>query len=65
MYTQYTLYTGGVYCVYSAISRLSADTGVSSDVQNDLIACLDDIIQGEIDKEISECQFISIQCEET
>jgi hypothetical protein len=29
-------------------------TGVSSDVQNDLIACLDDIIQGEIDKEISE-----------
>ena len=26
MYTQYTLYTGGVYCVYSAISRLSADT---------------------------------------
>ena len=41
--------TGGVF------------TGVSSDVQNDLIECLDD----EIDKEISDCQFISIQCDET
>ena len=46
-------YTGGVF------------TGVSSDVQNDLIECLDDVIQDEIDKEISDCQFISIQCDET
>ena len=38
--------TGGVF------------TGVSSDVQNDLIECLDEVIQDEIDKEISECQFI-------
>ena len=45
--------TGGVFTV------------VSSDVQNDLIECLDDVIQDEIDKEISDCQFISIQCDET
>ena len=45
--------TGGVF------------TGVSSDVQNDLIECQDDVTQDEIDKEISDCQFISIQCDET
>ena len=45
--------TGGVF------------TGVSSDVQNDLVECLDEVIQVEIDKKISECQFLSIQCDET
>ena len=45
--------TGGVF------------TGVSSDVQNDLTECKDDVTQDEIDKEISDCQFISIQCDET
>ena len=38
---------------------------ISSDAQNDLIECLDEAIQDEIDKEISECQFISIQYDET
>ena len=40
-------------------------TGVSSDVQNDIIECIDSVIEDQINKEVSECQFFSIQCDET
>ena len=40
-------------------------TGVSSDVQNDVIECIDSVIEDQISKEVSECQFFSIQCDET
>ena len=40
-------------------------TGVSSDVQNDVIECIDYVIEDQINKEVSECQFFSIQCDET
>ena len=40
-------------------------TGVSSDVQNDVIECIDSVIEDQINKEVSECQFFSIQCDET
>ena len=32
-------------------------TGVSSDVQNDVIECIDSVIEDQINKEVSECQF--------
>ena len=40
-------------------------TGVSSDVQNDVIECIDSVIEDQINKEVRECQFLSIQCDET
>jgi hypothetical protein len=40
-------------------------TGMSADVQNDLIECIDAVIEDQIDKEIRDCQFFSIQCDET
>ena len=40
-------------------------TGVSADIQNDLIECIDMIIQDQIDKEIQECTFLTIQVDET
>ena len=40
-------------------------TGVSSDIQNDIIESVDLVIQDEIDKEIAECNFVSIQVDET
>ena len=40
-------------------------TGVSSDVQNDVIEWIDSVIEDQINKEVSECQFLSIQCDET
>ena len=40
-------------------------TGVSFDVQNDVIECIDSVIEDQINKEVSECQFFSIQCDET
>ena len=36
-------------------------TGVSSDVQNDIIECIDSVIEDQINKEVSECQFFSTQ----
>ena len=42
-----------------------AVTGVSSDTQNDIIECVDSVIQDKIDKEIAECNFLSIQVDET
>ncbi|XP_046848845.1 zinc finger MYM-type protein 1-like isoform X4 [Xenia sp. Carnegie-2017] len=39
-------------------------TGVSPDIQNDLIDCLDKIIEDEILKEIDCCTFLSIQVDE-
>ena len=38
---------------------------MSADVQNDLIECIDAVIEDQIDKEIRDCQFFSIQCDET
>ena len=40
-------------------------TGVSSEIQNDLIECIDSVIQDQIDKEIENCRFLSIQVDET
>ena len=36
-------------------------TGVSSEIQNDLIECIDSVFQDQIDKEIENCRFLSIQ----
>ena len=40
-------------------------TGVSPDIQNDLINCFDNIVEDEILKEIDECSFLSIHVDET
>ena len=40
-------------------------TGVSPEIQNDLISCLDSIIDDEIMKEINGCSFLSVQVDET
>ena len=40
-------------------------TGVSSDIQNDIIESVDLVIQDEIDKELAECNFESIQVDKT
>ena len=40
-------------------------TGVSADIQNDLIECIDSVVQDQIDKEIEDCTFLSIQIDET
>ena len=39
-------------------------TGVSPDIQNDLINCLDMIIEDDILKEMDNCTFLSIQVDE-
>ena len=39
-------------------------TGISSDIQNDLIECIDSVLQDQIDKEIEKCKFVSIQADE-
>ena len=40
-------------------------TGVSSEIQNDLIECIHSVIQHQIYKEIENCRFLSIQVDET
>ena len=40
-------------------------TGVSPEIQNDLISCLDSVIDDEIKKEINDCSFLSVQVDET
>ena len=40
-------------------------TGVSSDTQNDLIECIDSVIQDHIDEEVQKCNFLSVQVGET
>ena len=40
-------------------------TGVYSEIQNDLIECIDSVIQDRIDKEIENCRFLSIQVDGT
>ncbi len=40
-------------------------TGVSPDIQNDLINCLDSVIDDEIVKKIDGCTFLSVQVYET
>ena len=39
-------------------------TGVSSDIQNDLIVCIDSMIVDQIVQEIKNCTFLSIQIDE-
>ena len=39
-------------------------TGVSPEIQNDLINCLDSVIDDEILKEINDCTFMSVQIDE-
>ena len=36
-------------------------TGVSADIQNDIIECVNSVIQDEIDREITQRNFLSIQ----
>ena len=40
-------------------------TGVSADTQNDIIECIDSVIQDQINREIENCTFLSIQVDET
>ena len=40
-------------------------TGVSPEIQNDLINCLDTVIDDEIVKEIDDCTFLSVQVDKT
>ena len=40
-------------------------TGVYSEIQNDLIEFIDSVIQDQVDKEIENCRFLSIQVDET
>ena len=40
-------------------------TGVSSDTQNDLIECIDSVIQDCIDEEVEKCNFLGVQVDET
>ena len=40
-------------------------TGVYSEIQNDLIECIDSVIQDQIDKDIENCRFLSIEVDET
>ena len=39
-------------------------TGASSDIQNDLIVCIDSMIVDQIVQEIKNCTFLSIQIDE-
>ena len=40
-------------------------TGVSADIQNDIIECVNSVLKDEIDRKITECNFLSIQVDET
>ena len=40
-------------------------TGISADIQNHIIECVDSALQDEIDRETTECNFLSIQVDET
>ena len=40
-------------------------TGVSSDTQNDLIHCLDAVIEDQTVQELNDCTFLSVQVDET
>ena len=42
----------------------SCFTGVSSHIQNDIIVCIDSIIEDQIVQEIKNCTFLSIQIDE-
>ena len=40
-------------------------TGVSGDTQNNLIECIDSVIQDQVDEEVQQCTFLSVQVDET
>ena len=46
-------------------SHLSVFTGVSPETQNDLIDCINSVIDDQVRREIMDCTFISIQADET
>ena len=46
-------------------SHLSVFTGVSPEIQNDLIDCINSVIDDQVRKEIMDCTFVSIQADET
>ena len=39
-------------------------TGVSGDTQNDLIECIDSVIQDQIEEEVKQCTFLIVQVDE-
>ena len=39
--------------------------GASGDTQNDLIECIDSVIQNQIDEEVQQCTFLSVQVDKT
>ena len=45
--------------------NLGVFTGVSGDTQNDLIECIDSVIQDQIEDEVKQCSFMSVQVDET
>ena len=40
-------------------------TGVSGGTQNDLIECIDSVIQDQIEEEVQQCTFLIVQVDET
>ena len=40
-------------------------TGVTGDTQNDLIECIDSVIQDQIDEKVQQCTFLSVKVDET
>ena len=50
--------------VWRALGAPGCFTDVSSDIQNDLIVCIDSIIEHQIVQEIKNCTFLSIQIDE-
>ena len=40
-------------------------TGFSGDTQNDLIECIDSVIQDQIDEEVQQCTFLNVQVDES
>ena len=49
----------------SEMGNAGVFTGVSGDTQNDLIECIDSVIQDQIDEEVQKCTFLSVQVDET
>ena len=40
-------------------------TGVSGDMQNDLVECIDSVVHDQIGEEVQQCTFLSVQVDET
>ena len=46
-------------------SNAGVFTGVSGDTQNDLIECIDSVIQDQVDEQVEQYTFLSVQVDET